>query len=204
MLPLSEEGPASEQPTAQDSVPLSKNAQKRLLKAARRAEQKLERRAREKELKKEKKRARAVDAEETSEPRPKRLKITPRPFDARIVVDLGFDDLMFEKVRGGLFTQSAGTNVARYSLLGMRFIVFSNGLHIFITAKICYALHLPRVRFPRRQNQDQARHSRSRYLQAMEKCAMVGRRIRAAMDFDRWTGGFGEYESKGGIPHRGC
>ena len=60
-----------------------------------------ERRAREKELKKAKKRARAEAEEDGSaplEPRPKRIKVTPRPFNARIVIDLDFDDLMTEKV----------------------------------------------------------------------------------------------------------
>lgn len=78
--------------------PLSKNAQKRLAKAARRAEQKLERRAKEKALKKEKKRARAVEAEDDPLPRPKKQRVAPRPFEAQIVIDLGFDELMTPKV----------------------------------------------------------------------------------------------------------
>lgn len=78
--------------------PLSKNARKRLAKAARRAEQKLERRAKEKALKKEKKRARAIEAEDDPLPRPKKQRIAPQPFEARIVIDLGFDELMTPKV----------------------------------------------------------------------------------------------------------
>lgn len=78
--------------------PLSKNAQKRLAKAARRADQKLERRAKEKALKKEKKRARAIEAEDDPLPRPKKQRIAPQPFDAQIVIDLGFDKLMTPKV----------------------------------------------------------------------------------------------------------
>lgn len=87
--------------------PLSKNAQKRLLKNARLAELKKERRAAEKEKRKQKKReqyarevAEAEAAGEGGGPRKKaRTDLGPkRPFGARIVVDLAFDELMSENV----------------------------------------------------------------------------------------------------------
>ncbi|KAI0040431.1 hypothetical protein FA95DRAFT_869593 [Auriscalpium vulgare] len=88
---------------------LSKNAQKKARKAALFAERKLQRRAREKEAKKEKKRQRAAraaagEAGDEDEGRPsKRARGAPRrPFDARVVVDLGFDDKMSEKARRAL------------------------------------------------------------------------------------------------------
>lgn len=96
--------------------PLSKKAQKKLRKAEFLAERKLERRAREKEKKKEKKRERAeriaagedVDTAAEDDGRAKkRAKLShgaPRnAFGARVVVDLGFDDKMSEKVRCFLF-----------------------------------------------------------------------------------------------------
>jgi hypothetical protein len=77
-------------------VPLSKNAQKRLIKAARRAEQKSERRAKEKARRKEKKRLLALRTDDDDLlPRPT---IVPVPFDARVIIDLGFDELMTPKV----------------------------------------------------------------------------------------------------------
>lgn len=91
--------------TAGAQQPLSKNAQKKLAKAARFAEQKKERRAYEKEKKKEKKRMLAAkrDAGELGAddegPRKKARTDGPRvPFEARVVVDLGFDDMMSENV----------------------------------------------------------------------------------------------------------
>lgn len=94
---------------------LSKNAQKKLAKAARFAEQKKERRAAEKERKKEKRRLQAqkraaedLDGENEGQDDAadgrKRRKVEeqrgPRvPFGARVVVDLGFDDMMSENVR---------------------------------------------------------------------------------------------------------
>ena len=83
--------------------PLSKKAQKKAAKVARYAEQKAERRAREKERKKLK---RAVAQpgphdEDEAVPQAKRVKLDPSPqtkFGARLVIDLGFDDKMTEKV----------------------------------------------------------------------------------------------------------
>jgi tRNA (guanine9-N1)-methyltransferase len=89
--------------------PLSKKAQKKAAKAARLAAQKLERRAREKETKKEKKRLKRAAQEQDDEdeaesaiPR-KRVRVSKPSgpvikFGARLVIDLGFDDKMTEKV----------------------------------------------------------------------------------------------------------
>ncbi|KAF8313405.1 hypothetical protein DL93DRAFT_2059114 [Clavulina sp. PMI_390] len=92
---------------AAEQRPLSKNAQKRLVKAAKRAEQRLERRAKERAAKKAKKRARAVALEDDPEPRPKKQRVSTKPFEARIVIDLGFDSLMTPKARecGSLCSQ---------------------------------------------------------------------------------------------------
>lgn len=78
---------------------LSKNARKKLLKAEKYASMKAERRARDKE----KKRLRAVQKKadtETAQPDRKKRKVQGprRVFNARIVIDLGFDGLMSEKV----------------------------------------------------------------------------------------------------------
>lgn len=90
---------------ADDVVPLSKNAQKRLLKEARRAEQRVERKAKDRLLKKEKqrvkaeKRAAGEPLDEGEERGKKRAMIQrPKRFDARVVIDLGFDDKMNDKV----------------------------------------------------------------------------------------------------------
>ncbi|KAH8092462.1 guanine-1-methyltransferase-domain-containing protein [Cristinia sonorae] len=104
-------------PSTSESTPLSKNAQKRLAKAARLAEQKKERRAFEKEKKKQKKRERAEqqqkeDGEHDSEGARKKARTDGgprRPFGARIVVDLGFDDLMSENEIKSLTSQLAFT-----------------------------------------------------------------------------------------------
>lgn len=89
-----------------ETVVLSKNAQKRALKLARQQERKMEHRAKEKAAKKEKKRKRAerlAAGEQLSEDeRQKRAKVNraKEPFAARVVLDLGFDDKMCDKVRG--------------------------------------------------------------------------------------------------------
>ena len=95
-----------------ETVVLSKNAQKRALKMARREERKMEHRAKEKAAKKEKKRKRAerlAAGEQLSEDeRQKRAKTNraKEPFAARVVLDLGFDDKMSDKVRGYLYVGS--------------------------------------------------------------------------------------------------
>ncbi|GJE87484.1 tRNA methyltransferase Trm10-like protein [Phanerochaete sordida] len=94
--------PAAEPQPPQAPQPLSKNAQKKAARAARIAEQKKERRAYEKEKKKEKRRELAAkraagELDDDEQPRKKARIEGPRtPFEARIVVDLGFDNLMTE------------------------------------------------------------------------------------------------------------
>lgn len=82
---------------------ISKKAQKKAAKAARYAELKVERRAREKERKKLKRAAAQPSPhdEDGAVPRPKRVKPDPSSqakFGARLVIDLGFDSKMTEKV----------------------------------------------------------------------------------------------------------
>ncbi len=91
---------------ATEGLVLSKKAQKRALKMTKLEERKVERRAREKAAKKEKKRKRAekvaageqVSEDERSQ---KRANVhgTKQPFAGRVVLDLGFDDKMSDKVR---------------------------------------------------------------------------------------------------------
>jgi tRNA (guanine9-N1)-methyltransferase len=88
------------------TVVLSKKAQKRALKMAKLEERKIDRRAKEKAAKREKKRKRAeriAAGEQVSEDErtQKRANVhgTKNPFAARIVLDLGFDDKMSDKVR---------------------------------------------------------------------------------------------------------
>lgn len=84
--------------------PMSKNALKKAAKADRLAALKFERRAREKEAKKEKKRLKALkraagelddEDEDESERRAKKPRLQ---FGGTVVVDLGFDDMMNDKV----------------------------------------------------------------------------------------------------------
>lgn len=81
---------------------LSKKAQKRAAKAARLHELKLERRAREKEAKKHKRRERAQAIArgelDESASRKRRKTDAGAVFNARVVIDLGFDELMSDKV----------------------------------------------------------------------------------------------------------
>jgi hypothetical protein len=103
-LPAAFHDPTDEiEASSQNPAVLSKNAQKRLLKAERRAETKSLRRAREKELKKQKKRARAEQQADDGPPEKKSRteKRTIKPFNARVVIDLGFDELMSAKVHIG-------------------------------------------------------------------------------------------------------
>lgn len=86
------------------SQPLSKKAQKRAAKAARLQEQKAERRAREKEAKKRKRRERAEAGDAEPRKRRKMGGFDQTSFAAQVVIDLGFDDMMTDKVR----TNTAG------------------------------------------------------------------------------------------------
>jgi tRNA (guanine9-N1)-methyltransferase len=105
-----EESASTPAATPDAQPPLSKNARKRLLKAERYAASKAERRARDKEKKREraeKRRAGDADALEDAERRRAKrhktedaAKLGPKCiFQARVVIDLAFDDLMSEKVR---------------------------------------------------------------------------------------------------------
>lgn len=86
-----------------DPPKLSKNALKKAAKAERFAAYKLERRAKEKEARKEKKRIYAEkraageleDDDEHERAQKKKIKLD---FGGRVVIDLGFDDKMTDKV----------------------------------------------------------------------------------------------------------
>ncbi|KAI0784857.1 guanine-1-methyltransferase-domain-containing protein [Abortiporus biennis] len=110
-------------PDTEPTQPLSKNAQKKLAKAARLTELKKERRAYEKVKRKEKKKrlreereqekADGVEGEQGDEGRVKKRAKTEtepkKPFDARVVIDLGFDDKMSENEIRSLTSQLAFT-----------------------------------------------------------------------------------------------
>ncbi|KAH9939254.1 guanine-1-methyltransferase-domain-containing protein [Epithele typhae] len=114
-------GDASEV-TAESNPPLSKKQQKKLAKAAWLAEKKKDRRAAEKERKKERKRVQAerraageLDEDEETAERERRSKrqktdVGPKkPFNARVVVDLAFDEMMSENEVKSLTAQLAYT-----------------------------------------------------------------------------------------------
>lgn len=142
--------------------PLSKNAQKRLAKAARVAELKKERRAYEKEKRKEKKRQLAVkraagemdgDEGEDDASRKKARTEGPRtPFDARIVVDLGFDSMMSDNVGRLVYLilmcDNAGLNVRCTSFLGDK--IFDVTTRVYVQREpqstapvLCGVVHFP-------------------------------------------------------------
>ncbi|KAL7282698.1 hypothetical protein ACG7TL_004172 [Trametes sanguinea] len=116
-----EPAPTSASPAPDSGAqPLSKKAQKKLAKAAYIAERKKERRAAEKERRKEKKRLLAeklaageLDPEEEAELQKRKRQRTdkgPRTFfNARVVVDLGFDEMMTENEVKSLTSQLAYT-----------------------------------------------------------------------------------------------
>lgn len=88
--------------------PMSKNALKKAAKAERLASLKLERRAREKEAKKEKKRQKALkraagELDEDEDENKCHAKKPRLQFGGTIVVDLGFDDMMNDKVSGVMY-----------------------------------------------------------------------------------------------------
>ena len=102
-----QELPASEGPVISSEEtkvePISKKAQKKAAKAVQFAEQKAERRAREKQRKKLKRAAAQLEphGEDGAVPQSKRVKLDPdsqTKFGAILVIDLGFDDKMSEKV----------------------------------------------------------------------------------------------------------
>jgi tRNA (guanine9-N1)-methyltransferase len=104
--------PADVAPDTAEAPVLSKSAQKKAARAVRYEETKAARRAAEKERRKAQKRARAervaagdADSDDTAaleraRAAKRRRTNTRVPFGARVVVDLGFDDRMIEKVRG--------------------------------------------------------------------------------------------------------
>ncbi|KAI6024485.1 guanine-1-methyltransferase-domain-containing protein [Pisolithus marmoratus] len=112
-------GSVRTEPEGEQTTPtqgLSKKAQKRAAKAARFHELKLERRAREKEARKRKRqeRARAVangecDVSTTRKRRRTDAVSEGSPFNARLVIDLGFDELMTDKEINSLTSQLAYT-----------------------------------------------------------------------------------------------
>ena len=97
------ETPVSTDPAPEGTQPLSKKAQKRAAKQEQWEAKKLERRAREREVKKEKKRIlaekRAAGELEDDVSLNKKAKKRKIDFGGRVVVDLGFDELMNDKVR---------------------------------------------------------------------------------------------------------
>ncbi|KAG2156368.1 guanine-1-methyltransferase-domain-containing protein [Suillus clintonianus] len=103
------EQPVTAQGEESSSQPLSKNAQKRVAKAARLQEQKVERRAREKEAKKRKRRERAQAGDAEPRKRRKMGGLDQTSFAAQVVIDLGFDDMMTDKEVTSLTSQLAYT-----------------------------------------------------------------------------------------------
>lgn len=91
-------------PTAPATPALSKSAQKRAERKERLAATKLERRAKEKAAKKEKRRIKAEkraagELDSADEAESERKKKKPKlEFGGRVLIDLGFDDKMLEKV----------------------------------------------------------------------------------------------------------
>lgn len=113
---------------------LSKKAQKRAAKAARFHELKLERRTREKEARKRKRRERAqaiangeCDANVARKRRRANASDGNTTFKARIVVDLGFDELMTDKEINSLTSQLAYTYSANRSApCAFSFLLFTS------------------------------------------------------------------------------
>ena len=121
-------GPSQISMSSEDTtktVVLSKKAQKRALKMSKLEERKIERRAKEKAAKKEKKRKRAerIAAGEVSEDESsqKRAKVhrTKQPFAARVVLDLGFDDKMNDKVRNVCELNSSPSSQPRQEITSL-------------------------------------------------------------------------------------
>jgi len=84
-----------------EPLPLSKSAQKKAARAARSIELKYKRRSRGKEIKKEKRRVQAekrAAGEFDDDDEAERKKKRRVEFGGRVIVDLGFDHLMSEKV----------------------------------------------------------------------------------------------------------
>lgn len=93
------------------SLPPSKSSLKKAARLERYAATKLERRAKEREAKKEKKKQKAEkraageldeDDDEETKRKKKKARVGPR-FGGKVVVDLGFDDMMNDKVSSYLW-----------------------------------------------------------------------------------------------------
>lgn len=116
------------------TTPMSKNAIKKAAKAARLAALKLERRAREKELKKEKKRIRAEkraigELDDVDEEGMKRRMKRPKlQFGGIVVVDLGFDSMMNDKV--SKITNPSSESVLFLFLTGNCILMLPVGIYI--------------------------------------------------------------------------
>ena len=100
----------SSEPASQaEQKPMSKNALKKAVKAERFAAIKLERRAREKEAKREKKRQRAEKKaageldEDDDEDKRRQEKKRKLEFGGQVLVDLGFDEMMNDKVSSPMY-----------------------------------------------------------------------------------------------------
>ena len=113
-----------------EAIVLSKKAQKRALKTARLEERKIERRAKERAAKKEKKRKRAeriaageqLSDDEVTQKRSKMDK-PKEPFAARVVLDLGFDDKMNDKVRTVHMSYSVSRRHLGYPRKYLRYVL---------------------------------------------------------------------------------
>jgi hypothetical protein len=140
-------------PSEPELAPLSKNAQKKAQKAAYIQDRKLERRAREKKVRREKKRMRverlAAGEELSEDERAAKRKKGPRtPFDARVVVDLGFDDMMTEKVRQCTFTPYLPCILGYNCTSGNILSRFSACIHIQREPPVICALRIAAVHLP--------------------------------------------------------
>lgn len=158
IIPASVHQTAIAEESADAPKPPSKTALKKAAKVERFAALKVERRAREKEAKKVKKRQRAekraigeLDADDEQERRKKKAKIE---FGGRVVVDLGFDDKMSEKVGSNIFPMAFTTIPSycsterdddQYCYLGNHVTVLPVSIHLQHQSKcilpLLFALH---------------------------------------------------------------